>query len=654
MHLEPNDRQLSLDNDTRPFTEMNDHSRTLPSLAPKPHNVSADNAAATTVAAAVSTATRTQYSQPHIFMDNNAAHGRSHDASQLKVVSARGTPKGPLPIEVQLKLLSSVLRHDPFNCPIRRTTQVWECIAREQGIRARTCARRYDNILQASIAGRDRSIGTEEQVATKRKLLEQLFEMMNQPQALVRMQKKRRYRSEEADRQLLLETIRLNPFGQKVGHVAKAWEDVRDALHMKVHARQCIRRVNRMIKPYLLRERMYKGNIPKEMREVNDELVKQVIQLMQQAGHAESLEDEAGNSNEDESASDSDDQGEGEGRYQEEDELEDDRDETMVSPDRSPSTRANNAQAPSTRPATPGISEPPSGSSTAHTTPAQRGRLRNSSQGSWEKKSEPMDPSLDESKSVRVEFRPQRIWGSHPYSKDALSRSASGSQRSRSGHTLYSKSGSHHRPVKHISTNNKAQGDGSNVGIHRYPAESEQETSAVRSPLSETSSRPALPSPTASSVSTSMSRHGPVGEHHRHSSGSAAPTEPTSPLYRVILDEFHTVKTYLGHLEGQRQRDKHNQQTMYQMMERMQQQLQQQEQAIQDIKSQLQFGFQRTYQNSPPHQHRRRQSSLPYHDRHNGDGQVQSGDDNGGHNYRSSGEYHHRSSEGIVAKVCLV
>ncbi|KAG0266668.1 hypothetical protein BG011_001515 [Mortierella polycephala] len=557
-------------------------------------------------------------------MDNSAAHGGSPDTSRLKVTSARGTPKGPLPIEVQLKLLSSVLRHDPFNCPIRRTTQ-------------------------ASIAGRDRPMGTEEQVVAKRKLLEQLFEMMNQPQALVRMQKKRRYRSEEADRQLLLETIRLNPFGQKVGHVAKAWEDVRDALHMKVHARQCIRRVNRMIKPYLLRERMYKGNIPEEMQEVNDELVKQVIQLMQQAGHAETLEDEAGSSNEDKSASDSDDQGEREeGRYQEEDELKDDKDEIMASPSGSSPTRTNTAQVPSTGTATPGISEPPSGTSTAHTTPAQRGRLRNSSQGLWEKKSESMDPSVDESRSVRVEFRPQRIWGSHPYSKDVLSRSVSGSQRNRSGHTLHSKNGGQNRSVKHVSIDNKVQGDGSNVGTHHYPAVSEREMSDVKSPLSETSSRPALPSPTSSLASTPMSRYGRGGEHHRHSDGSAAPTEPTSQLYYAILDEFHTIKTYLSQLDGQRQRDKHNQQTMYRMMERMQQQLQQQQQAIQDMQNQSQFGFQRSYQKSPPHQHRHRHSSSPHHDRYNGDSQVQPGDGGGGHSHLSRGEHHHRSREGSI------
>ncbi|KAG0052169.1 hypothetical protein BGZ83_002942 [Gryganskiella cystojenkinii] len=252
------------------------------------------------------------------------------------IQSARGTPKGPLPIDVQISLLSSVLNHDPFNCAIRKTTQAWESISREQGIRARTCSRRFDNIIQASIGGRDRPIGTEAQQATKKRLLEQLFEMMNQPQALKRMQKKRRYRSEDTDKQLLVETIRLNPFAQKVGQVAKAWEDVRDALKMKVHARQCIRRVNRMVKPYQLRERMYKGDIPEDMREANDDLVKQVIQLMRNAGQGPGALDEGEgcNSNDEDSASlmsdseDQDDDGEAESKMGQQDELmEDQRDE---------------------------------------------------------------------------------------------------------------------------------------------------------------------------------------------------------------------------------------------------------------------------------------------------------------------------------------
>ncbi|KAF9082274.1 hypothetical protein BGX23_012634, partial [Mortierella sp. AD031] len=317
----------------------------------------------------------------------------------FRIQSARGTPKGPLPIDVQISLLTSVLQHDPFNCPIRKTTQAWESISREQGIRARTCSRRFDNIIQASIAGRDRPVGTEEQQATKKRLLEQLFEMMNQPQALKRMQKKRRYRSEDTDRQLLQETIRLNPFAQKVGQVAKAWEDVRDALKMKVHARQCIRRVNRMVKPYQLRERMYKGNIPEDMREANDDLVKQIIQLMRQAGQGGTLDDGC-NSNDEDSASfmsDSDDQEEymDGAREKGEDQLEDeeDEDEDMLSRSetehrsakkqddttpRSPVAPVNNNPTPSTQPTTPSLSASTSGaSSSTPATPAKRGRPRN-------------------------------------------------------------------------------------------------------------------------------------------------------------------------------------------------------------------------------------------------------------------------------------
>ncbi|KAF9364336.1 hypothetical protein BGX34_001822 [Mortierella sp. NVP85] len=311
----------------------------------------------------------------------------------VKIQSARGTPKGPLPIQVQISLLSSVLKHDPFNCAIRKTTQAWELISKEQGIRARTCSRRFDNIIQASIGGRDRPVGTEEQQATKKKLLEKLFEMMNQPQALKRMQKKRRYRSEDTDRRLLLETIRLNPFAQKVGQVAKAWEDVRDALDMKVHARQCIRRVNRMVKPYLLRERMYKGNIPEEMREANDDLVKQVIQLMRMAGQGNALgdnsddEDSASGMSDSEEHDDPDNDSKGHDNAQEDDELEDDEDEDMASPGGSEQRNARKSQGGSQRsatsPSTPTQSTTPSasmsgsGPSSTSATPAKRGRPRN-------------------------------------------------------------------------------------------------------------------------------------------------------------------------------------------------------------------------------------------------------------------------------------
>ncbi|KFH67243.1 hypothetical protein MVEG_07765 [Podila verticillata NRRL 6337] len=288
----------------------------LPSLAPKP-----------SCEPSSSSALKHASQSPKSPTQLSGSEFKDRDLAGLQILSARSAPKGPLPIETQIQLLRSVLKHDPFNCPIRRTTQAWECIAREQGVRARTCARRFDNIMQASISGRDRQTGTEEQDETKKALLEQLLVMMNQPQALVRMQKKRRYRSEEADRKLLLETIRLNPFGQKVGQVAKAWEDIRDALKMKVHARQCIRRVNRMIKPYHLRERMYKGNIPEEMQEGNDELIKQVIQLMK-AGGSSALEEEgeeedgynSNGSSPDDTGSDSDFQDEA---YQKVDEDED-------------------------------------------------------------------------------------------------------------------------------------------------------------------------------------------------------------------------------------------------------------------------------------------------------------------------------------------
>ncbi|KAF9173511.1 hypothetical protein BGX20_003007 [Mortierella sp. AD010] len=343
--------------------------------------------------------------QQHQYSGNHAhIKKESGVVEPVKIQSARGTPKGPLPIDVQISLLSSVLRHDPFNCAIRKTTQAWEMISREQGIRARTCSRRFDNIIQASIAGRDRPVGTEEQQATKKNLLEKLLSMMNQPQAIKRMQKKRRYRSEDTDRRLLMETIRLNPFAQKVGQVAKAWEDVRDALNMKVHARQCIRRVNRMVKPYQLRERMYNGNIPENLREANDDLVKQVILLMRSSGQGASLDD--GNSNDDDSASgssDSDDPEDhmdtkGERNAQEDDELEEDEDYEIVSRGESeqratkksqedgaqpsetmPRSPTDPALSPSTQMTTPSLatSAASAPSSSTPATPAKRGRPRN-------------------------------------------------------------------------------------------------------------------------------------------------------------------------------------------------------------------------------------------------------------------------------------
>ncbi|KAF9360748.1 hypothetical protein BGX26_007874 [Mortierella sp. AD094] len=479
----------------------------------------------------------------------------------FKVLSARGTPKGPLPIDVQISLLTSVLKHDPFNCPIRRTTQVWERISAEQGIRARTCARRYDNIIQASIAGRDRPVGTDEQIATKKRLLEQLILMMNQPQALVRMQKKRRYRSEDADRKLLLETIRLNPFSQKVGQVARAWEDVRDALGMTVHARQCIRRVNRMIKPYQLRERMYNGNIPEEMQEANDDLVKQVMQLMHQSGHGGSLEDDVGQSNDDDSASGVSDSEEQDYAYMDPearkrgqaDELEEEEDEDMSSPKRIGHVRAgehrltgSTAQGRST--AITALS------SSRHTTPTRRVQPRHASYNSMDRKS-----SKERNMEDTTGFRPQSIWGSHPYSKEAVFRTASGSysQKSRSGR------------------------------IHSAEA---VEMHEARTGGDESHLRP---------VKYANSNFG-EGSH---------PGETDRNLYQTVLSEFHAVKEYLGRLDGQRQRDKDNQKAMYNMIERLHLQVQDQQRSIQDIQSQIQYRQQRSYLHSPSPQHQNRSPS---------------------------------------------
>ncbi|KAG0197327.1 hypothetical protein BGX28_009174 [Mortierella sp. GBA30] len=488
----------------------------------------------------------------------------------------RGTSKGPLPIEFQIKLLSSVLHHDPFNCPIRRTTQVWEAIAQELGIRARTCARRFDNIIQASIAGRERLSGTEEQIAIKKQLLEQLLEMMNQPQAKVRMQNKRRYRSEEADRQLLLETIRFNPFGQKIGLVAKAWEDVRDALNMKVHARQCIRRVNRIIKPYLLRERMYKGNIPEEMQEENDELVKQVLQLMHLSGHSGSLEDDDGNSNEEESASESDDAGDtfldaddgqqhGRSQHSNEDKIANDQDDRMVFP-----LRSNfGSQSPQSRIIASPLSEP------SFSTPAsmiistsRRNRKRYSNQSSPES----MKRNVGEHATAAIdleEFRPQRIWGSHPYSRTSTSRSVSSSSR-----CVYA---SHSRSEQQQPTNT---------------IDPERGIVFPRSPLSEDAhqNRPNLPSPTASSISTITAGNLSQGLYpSREGSMTQGVNESNFQMYRAILSEFHTVRDYLSQMSGQRQRDKENQKMLYHMMERMQQQIQEQQHAIDEMQQQLQL-----------------------------------------------------------------
>ncbi|KAF9103882.1 hypothetical protein BGX27_010325 [Mortierella sp. AM989] len=534
-------------------------------------------------------------------------------APPYRVLSARGTPKGPLPIDVQIKLLSSVLEHDPFNCPIRRTTQVWERIAAEQGVRARTCARRYDNIIQASIAGRDRSVGTEEQIATKKKLLEQLIVMMNQPQALLRMQKKRRYRSEDADRKLLLETIRLNPFAQRVGQVAKAWEDVRDALGMKVHARQCMRRVNRMIKPYQLRERMYNGNIPEEMQEANDDLVKQVMQLMDQSGHGGSLEDDGAQSNDEDSASDSEDQDDmytdsearKRGLLQEDDELEDEDERMATNP-----MRVNSEQSlgHSTTQLSTSTLVSSSLSFQRPTTPTHRTRPRHSTHGSSDKAaSEDSRPT----RALEAEFRPQSIWGSHPYSKEAVFRSSYGSnpQKGRTGRNhsaeVTDARDSHQRPVKYTRSNIIIEGSST------QSAEPDQRllypSRHASWPFHTKQSSPL----NSSSASTQIHSH----ESHPSLDESAAQgplfIDSSSPLHQTILNEFHTVKGYLVRMDGQRKRDKENQKAMHSMIERLQYQVQEQQRSIQDLQEQVQYRQRQrlssssssSYQHSPSPQH---------------------------------------------------
>ncbi|KAF9145908.1 hypothetical protein BGX30_006048 [Mortierella sp. GBA39] len=566
-----------------------------------------------------------------------------------KVLSARGTPKGPLPMDVQISLLSSVLRHDPFNCPIRRTTQVWECISREQGVRARTCARRYDNIIQASIAGRERPVGTEEQIAIKKKLLDQLFVMMNQPQALVRMQKKKRYRSEEADRQLLQETIRLNPFAQKMGQVAKAWEDVRDALKMQVHARQCIRRVNRMIKPYQLRERMYHGSIPDEMKEENDELIKQVIQMMQASGQGGSLEDgeddeeDAGHSNDDDdSASDSDDQEEihrsrsrqssdgsrGKGLRNGDDEVDESMRErthhdtlksstamdVFVSPR---SSALSLVQSPQT------VATTPTASELEATTSAQKRRPRNSSQSSvsnvrytTSNKRSIVDRSSDEMgppKTLRhhpfeSEFKPQRLWGSHPYSKERSSRiiHATHPQRpsSRSSSTLQSDPRS---PAKYTRSSSKdpLRDTAEDSQDRSMALQSASSSSAFRTPTSESDARQQYHYDHQHNIYSQSNLH----HSHPHSSSghqlmdgqvsiSSAQQDqqqPTTQLYRAILGEFQVVQRYLGQVEDERKRDQERQTEIRFMMDKMHFQLQLQQQSIEDLQHQLQHRNQQSH-----------------------------------------------------------
>ncbi|KAF9911754.1 hypothetical protein EC991_002482 [Linnemannia zychae] len=584
----------------------------------------------------------TSFSSPPslVVKDHSKKWTSTESVYNRKVLSARGTPKGPLPMNVQISLLSSVLRHDPFNCPIRRTTQVWEAISREQGVRARTCARRYDNIIQASIAGRERPIGTEEQIATKKKLLDQLFVMMNQPQALVRMQKKKRYRSEEADRQLLLETIRLNPFAQKMGQVAKAWEDVRDALKMQVHARQCIRRVNRMIKPYQLRERMYHGNIPDEMKEENDELIKQVIQMMQASGQGGSLEEDdeedAGQSqDEDDSASDSDDQEheshQSRSRHSSDtkvqqgngEEIDEGADSTVFRPSttamdislspRSPTLSL--VQSPQTVATTPTASESTPLAPSESTTPVHKStrRPRLSNQSSLghshdSNKRSLVDRSSDEMTGVipspyhpfESEFKPQRLWGSHPYSKERSSRASHGTHSQRPSRSSSLQSDLHHRPSKYTRSSSRdllrdsmgdsrgrsmvlqgpstTPGDGSNLREYYYDQQN--------------------------NIYTQSNSNSNADSHHHHHLSQLMPDgqitissaqqqgqlqgQPATQLYRAILGEFQVVQQYLGKMEDQRERDKVRQAEMGYLVDKLQFQLQQQQQSIQDLQVQLQ------------------------------------------------------------------
>ncbi|KAF9145461.1 hypothetical protein BGX30_008678, partial [Mortierella sp. GBA39] len=564
-------------------------------------------------------------------------------AGPFRIQSARGTPKGPLPIDVQISLLTSVLQYDPFNCAIRKTTQAWESISREQGIRARTCSRRFDNIIQASIAGRDRPIGTEEQQATKKRLLEQLFEMMNQPQALKRMQKKRRYRSEDTDRQLLLETIRLNPFAQKVGQVAKAWEDVRDALKMKVHARQCIRRVNRMVKPYQLRERMYKGNIPEEMREANDDLVKQIITLMRQAGQGGTLDDGC-NSNDEDSASfmsDSDDQEEYmDGQRENAQEEDDDEDEDMLSRSeseqrssgqkkqdensapRSPVGPANHT--PSTQPTTPSLSAPTSTGTASSTpaTPAKRGRPRN-----------PVPATTTTAPTAQIKRH-----SSHS-SNDRIRNSGSAD-------------------VNMVEPAQQQQQD-SNTPRHRPSWEGEQGDSKLARPVNNGADQStALSSPLP--VHSPAAQHPPtlhIPGHANHysqgefagSAGGAAdykrPTkhartktsvdhphamrggeltvagvesQPESPPsvkhYREILNEMQIMREYLGQMDEQRRADLDKQTSMLHLVDKMQHQLSQQQHQLSQLQQQLRYGPSSSHQPQQEHSpHHRAQSSAPGH-----------------------------------------
>ncbi|KAF9953900.1 hypothetical protein BGZ72_005084 [Mortierella alpina] len=574
-------------------------------------------------------------------------------SAPFRIHSARGTPKGPLPIEVQISLLTSVLKHDPFNCPIRKTTQAWECISREQHIRARTCSRRFDNIIQASIAGRDRPVGTEDQQATKKRLLEQLFEMMNQPQALKRMQKKRRYRSEDTDRRLLLETIRLNPFAQKVGQVAKAWEDVRDALKMKVHARQCIRRVNRMVKPYQLRERMYKGNIPDEMKEANDDLVKQVIQLMRMAGQGGSLDDEDSASG----ISDSDDQEdpymeprcqENNNNTHEDDELEEDEDEDMMS--RSESEHRHHsrrrdgdasATGPSSTPTTPGKrgrprnSMHPSTQVTRHSSHGSVDRTKSHSQPVYNNLDGPHEPNMTRQRiweGEGPEQKPQRLLSgddledrgaatdpgyagpgqgqsqamqstplSSPLSVHSPTRSQLATAAQGPGHVRhYSRggesleAGDYKRPIKHARTNSRGL-------MHEGAPVSRTDAglrmggpSTMRSPAHDMNGRPA---PSAHSSEMTLN--------------PASMAAPTAQQFRDVLSELDIMRDYLAQMDEHRRAEKEKQGSLMYMIEKLQHQMQQQQQQLSQMQHQLRGGYPAQSQPPQPQQQQQQQQQPP-------------------------------------------
>ncbi|KAI1319867.1 hypothetical protein EDD11_002861 [Mortierella claussenii] len=613
---------------------------------------------------------QTHHSQQHRQYNHSSHHQQPHHtqlkkdgglgSESFKIQSARGTPKGPLPIDVQISLLSSVLKHDPFNCAIRKTTQAWELISREQGIRARTCSRRFDNIIQASIAGRDRPVGTEEQQATKKKLLEELFEMMNQPQALKRMQKKRRYRSEDTDRRLLLETIRLNPFAQKVGQVAKAWEDVRDALNMKVHARQCIRRVNRMVKPYQLRERMYKGNIPDEMKEANDDLVKQVINLMRMAGQGGTLDD-ACNSNDEDSAtgmSESDDQEDtymhvkGQGHAQEDDELEEDEDDEMMSRSESEQRHVQKTQDEGSRygaitpssPKAPALPSPstqpttPSGASSALVTSAKRGRPRNpmpstqsirpTSRSSLDRtqnqtSAQSADPVARDGEATEPKtLRPGSDNGpddrvlssamqSTPLSSPLPVHSPSASTTFNLTHARhhsqgeYLESSEYRRPFKHARTSSRGVQDLSVETTRSKREESGYRYAARGGPLLDTHGRPILPV-----SSSALEAAGP-------SDSMAAP--PTAQQYRDVVNELRNMREYLSRMDEHRRAETEKHGSMMYMIEKLQHQMQQQQQQLSQLQHQLRYYAPQSQHVVPPpppqsphHSHQQQhQGTLP-------------------------------------------